>query len=63
VQVDSGAVLKLGSLVNPGTVNIAENGRLELHRDTSRIAATRLNIAGTPSAPTGTLDVTDASLA
>jgi hypothetical protein len=62
VQVDSGATLRLGSMVNPGTVNVAAMGRLELHGATSKIDVSRLNLAGTPAAPTATLDVTDSAL-
>jgi hypothetical protein len=62
IQVDGGATLRLGNFVDPGTVNIAANGRLELHGATSKIAPTALSIAGTPAAPTGTLDLTDSAL-
>jgi hypothetical protein len=61
IRVDAGATLKIGSMVGTNIANV--NGRLELHSGTSKMLASGLNIAGTPSAPTGTLDVTDASLA
>jgi hypothetical protein len=64
VQVDSGATLKVGALVGSNAVNIAANGRLQLNGATgSKIQASALSIAGTPAAPTGTLDVGDSGIA
>ena len=45
-------------------MNIAANGRLQLNGATgSKIVSTALNIAGTPAAPTGTLDVGNSGIA
>jgi hypothetical protein len=64
VQVDSGATLKVGALVGSNAVNIAANGRLQLNGATgSKIQASALSIAGTPAAPTATLDVGDSAIA
>jgi hypothetical protein len=60
IRVDAGATLKLGAMVNPNIVNV--NGRLELHGETSKMNGSTLNIAGTPTAPTATLDLTDSAL-
>jgi hypothetical protein len=62
VQVDAGATLKLGAVRGANAVNLAANSRLELHGATSKIKSTALSLPGTPTAPTATLDVTDASL-
>jgi hypothetical protein len=62
IQVDGGATLRLGNFIDPGTVNIAANGRLELHGATSKISPTALVIAGTAAAPTATLDLTDSAI-
>jgi hypothetical protein len=61
VQVDAGAVLKVGALVGTNDVNVDAGGRLELHTETSKIL--RLTIAGGPGAATATLDLTDADIA
>jgi hypothetical protein len=63
VQVDTGATLKLGALVGANDVKIEANGRLELHGPTSKMLASGLSIAGTPTAPTATLDLTDSAIA
>jgi hypothetical protein len=60
VRVDAGATLKLGAIVGGNIVNV--NGRLELHGATSKLLASGMKIAGTPAAPTGTLDVTDSAI-
>jgi hypothetical protein len=60
VRVDAGATLKLGAVVGTNIVNV--NGRLELHGATSKMLASGMKIAGTPAAPTGTLDVTDSAI-
>ena len=62
VQVDPGATLKVGALVGANDVRISADSRLELHGPTSKMLASGLNIAGTPAAPTGTLDVTDSAI-
>jgi hypothetical protein len=62
IRVDSGATLRLGNFIDPGNVTIAADGRLELHGATSKIAPIALNIAGTPAAPTATLDLTDSAI-
>jgi hypothetical protein len=64
VQVDSGATLKIGAVVGSNAVNIAANGRLQLNGATgSKIVSSALNIAGTPAAPTATLDVGNSGIA
>jgi hypothetical protein len=60
IRVDAGATLKLGAMVGTNIANV--NGRLELHGATSKLSSTALRIAGTPTAPTATLDVTDSAL-
>jgi hypothetical protein len=60
IRVDAGATLKLGAMVGANIVSV--NGRLELHGPTSKVPAGGLQIAGTPTAPTGTLDVTDSAI-
>ncbi|MEX2138446.1 MAG: PEP-CTERM sorting domain-containing protein [Pirellulales bacterium] len=62
VQVDNGATLRLGAVRGANAVNIDANGRLELHGGASKINAGALSIAGTPTAPTSTLDVTDSAI-
>jgi hypothetical protein len=61
IRVDAGATLKLGAMVGTNIANVS--GRLELHGPTSKMLASGLNIAGTPAAPTGTLDLTDSAIA
>jgi hypothetical protein len=62
VQVDAGATLRLGAVRAVSNVNIAAGGELELHGPASKIAAGGLSIAGTPAAPTATLDLTDSGI-
>jgi hypothetical protein len=63
VQVDSGATLKVGAVVGTNVVNIAAGATLQLNGvNTSKIKASALTIAGTPTAPTGTLDVGDSAI-
>jgi hypothetical protein len=64
VQVDSGATLRVGSIVGANRVNIAADARLQLNGPTtSKIQASALTIAGTAAAPTGTLDVGNSAIA
>jgi hypothetical protein len=62
IRIDSGATLKLGAVLGANQINLAADSRLELHTATSKINATALSLPGTPTAPTASLDVTDASL-
>jgi hypothetical protein len=64
VQVDSGATLRVGSIVGANRVSIADNARLQLNGPTtSKIQSSALSIAGTAAAPTGTLDVGNSAIA
>ena len=64
VRVLSGATLRVGSVVGANVVDIAADSRLQLNGPTtSKIQASALTIAGTPAAPTGTLDVGDSGIA
>jgi hypothetical protein len=62
VQVDAGATLRLGAVRAVSSVTIAAGGELELHGPASKIEAGALSIAGTPAAPTATLDLTDSGI-
>jgi hypothetical protein len=62
VQVDAGATLRLGAVRAVSNVNIAAAGELELHGPASKLDAGALSIAGTPAAPTATLDLTDSGI-
>jgi hypothetical protein len=63
VRVNTGATLKLGAVRGANLVDVQGTGRLELHGPMSKVAASALSIAGTPAAPTATLDVTDSGIA
>jgi hypothetical protein len=63
VQVDAGATLRVGALINANDVILAPGARLELHNGTSRLAVSEvLDIPGNPGAATATWDMTDADL-